>query len=214
MFNEPLERRTLLASIPPGFSDSIFASGLDRPVAIDVAPDGRAFVTEQRGTVRVVRDGALLPAPFVQLDVASGGERGVDGITLDPQFETNHFVYVFYTAKTPYLHNRVSRFTADGDVAAPASETVIFDLDRLDAGSAVHNGGGIHFGADGKLYIAAGENDSPDKAQSLSTTLGKLLRVNADGSIPDDNPFVAQTTGNNRAIYALGFRNPFTFDVE
>jgi glucose/arabinose dehydrogenase len=214
MFHQPLERRRLLASIPSGFSDSVFASGLDRPVAIDVAPDGRAFVTEQRGTVRVVRDGALLPTPFVQLDVASGGERGVDGITLDPQFETNHYVYVFHTAKTPYLHNRVSRFTADGDVATPGSETVIFDLDRLDAGSAVHNGGGIHFGPDGKLYVAAGENDSPDKAQSLNTTLGKLLRVNPDGSVPDDNPFFTQTTGNNRAIYALGFRNPFTFDIE
>src|SRR5947208_2479963 len=80
--------------------------------------------------------------------------------------------------------------------------------------SAVHNGGGVHFGADGKLYIAAGENNFPDKAQSLTTTLGKVLRVNPDGTIPTDNPFYAQTTGNNRAIYALGFRNPFTFDIE
>src|SRR4051794_224957 len=214
MLIDPLEPRTLFAALPAGFTDSAVASGLNRPVAVDVAPDGRVFVTEQSGAVRVIRDGVLLPTPFVKLDVNFTGERGADGITLDPNFATNHYVYVFHTARTPNLHNRVSRFTADGDVAVPGSETVIFDLDRLDASSAVHNGGGLHFGADGKLYIAAGENNFPDKAQSLTTTLGKVLRVNPDGSIPTDNPFYAQTTGNNRAIYALGFRNPFTFDIE
>ena len=214
MWINPLERRTLLATLPPGFSDSAVASGLARPVAVDVSSDGRVFVTEQQGTVRVVRDGVLLPTPFLQLDVNGVGERGVLGITLDPQFVSNGYVYVLYTAKTPNLHNRVSRFTAAGDVAAAGSETVIFELDRLDGDASIHNGGAIHFGADGKLYIAAGENGDPERAQSLSTTHGKLLRVNPDGSIPADNPFVAQTTGNNQAIWALGLRNPFTFDIE
>jgi glucose/arabinose dehydrogenase len=190
------------------------ASGLERPVALEAAADGRIFVTEQAGTVRVIRDGALLPTPFVQLDVNSAGERGVVGLTLDPDFSANHFVYVYYTAKAPNLHNRVSRFTADGDVAAPGSEAILFDLDRLDSDAANHNGGALHFGADGKLYVAAGENAAPDRAQSLATTHGKLLRLNPDGTIPDDNPFLAQTTGNNRAIWALGLRNPFTFDIE
>jgi glucose/arabinose dehydrogenase len=211
---DALERRTLLASLPAGFADTTVAMGIDHPVAFDFAPDGRMFVTEQKGDVRVIKDGVLLPAPFVSLDVSSAGERGADGIVVDPDFATNDYVYVYYTAKTPRVHNRVSRFTAAGDIAAAGSETVIFDLDTLDAGSFIHNGGGMHFGADGKLYVAAGENGSGDRAQSLSTTLGKVLRINPDGSIPTDNPFYGQTTGNNGAIWALGFRNPFTFDIE
>ena len=210
---ERLESRALLA-LPPGFSDTLVGGGLDRPVALDFAPDGRVFVTEQRGSVRVVKDGVTLPTPFVQLDAASAGERGADGIALDPNFAVNHYVYVYYTAKTPRVHNRVVRLTADGDIAAPGSETVIFDLDNLDPGSYIHNGGGLQFGPDGKLYVAAGDNGDGAKAQSLDTTLGKILRINPDGSIPADNPFYTQTTGNNRAIWATGLRNPFTFDIE
>ena len=189
-------------------------AGLKRPVALDFAPDGRIFVTEQRGTVRVVKDGTTLPTPFVQLEVNSAAERGVLGVAIDPQFAANGYVYVYYTARTPAVHNRVSRFTASGDVALPGSEVVLFGLDNLDPDSAIHNGGAIHFGPDGKLYIATGENGDSGKAQSLDTTLGKLLRINPDGSIPNDNPFYNQVTGNNRAIYALGLRNPFTFDIE
>ena len=211
---DALEPRLLLADVPAGFSDTMVASGLDHPVALDFAPDGRVFVTEQKGTVRVIKDGALLPAPFVSLDVSSAGERGADGIVLDPGFATNHYVYVYYTAKTPQVHNRVSRFTESADVAVPGSETVIFDLDNLDAGSFIHNGGAMRFGADGKLYVAAGENGSPERAQSLSTTLGKVLRINSDGSIPADNPFYNSAAGKNRAIWAYGLRNPFTMDVE
>ena len=213
---EPLELRTLFA-LPTGFFDAAVATGLTRPTAVDVAPDGRVFVTEQGGAVRVIKNGALLPTPFVTLNVSSAGERGAVGVVLDPQFQANRFVYVYYTARQPYLHNRVSRFTADAanpDVAAAGSETIIFDLDRLNPDSSIHNGGALRFGADGMLYVATGENGSPDKAQSLNTTLGKLLRLNPDGSIPADNPFSATATGNNRAIWALGLRNPFTFDIE
>src|SRR5688500_15230529 len=147
---EPLEPRRLCATVPPGFADAGVATGFERPVALDFAADGRAFVTEQRGAVRVIKDGALLPTPFVRLDVASQGERGVLGVTVDPDFAANHFVYVYYTAKTPRVHNRVSRFTADGDVAAAGSETVLFDLDPLGADSYIHNGGALKFGPDGK----------------------------------------------------------------
>jgi glucose/arabinose dehydrogenase len=211
---ESLERRALFAALPPGFADTLVAGGLDHPVALDFAPDGRVFVTEQRGNVRVVKDGVALPTPFVHLDAAANGERGVDGIALDPDFAINGFVYVYYTAKTPHVHNRVVRFTADGDVAAAGSETAIFEVDNLDSGSYIHNGGALHFGADGKLYVATGENGNSGNAQSLDTTLGKLLRINPDGSIPTDNPFYGQTTGNDRAIWAMGLRNPFTFDIE
>src|SRR5213078_1422196 len=77
-----------------------------------------------------------------------------------------------------------------------------------------HNGGGLHFGGDGKLYIAVGENGNSANSQTLGSLLGKLLRINADGSIPSDNPFFASATGKNRSIWALGLRNPFTFDVQ
>lgn len=211
---EALEGRRLLAVLPPGFVDTLVASGLERPVSVDFTPDGRLFVTEQAGRVRVIRDGALLPEPFVTLDVSSGGERGALGIAVDPEFASNGYIYVFHTARQPNIHNRVSRFTAAGDRAAAGSEQVIFDGDRLDAGSLVHNGGDVKFGADGKLYLSTGENGSAGRAQSLDTTHGKIIRVNPDGSIPEDNPFYAATTGNNRAIWALGLRNPYTFDVD
>jgi len=119
-------------------------------------------------------------------------------------------VYVYYTATTPTVHNRISRFTAAGDVAAPGSERVVMDLEDLTAATN-HNGGAIHFGPDGKLYVAVGDNANGANAQSLATRKGKVLRINADGSIPADNPFQAATTGANRAIWALGLRNPFTF---
>src|SRR5215212_2803285 len=145
---ERLEPRTLFATLPPGFADTLVAGGIDHPVALDFAPDGRVFVTEQRGNIRVVKDGVALPTPFAQLDAASNGERGADGIAVDPDFASNHYVYVYYTAKTPRLHYRFLRFTADGDVAAAGSEAVIFDLDALDPGSYIHNGGAMHFGPD------------------------------------------------------------------
>src|SRR3954468_5969369 len=114
---ESLEIRTLFAVLPTGYVDTLVAAGLQQPISVDFAPDGRVFVTEQQGRVRVIKDGQLLPEPFVTLDVSSARERGVLGIELDPDFAANGYVYVFHTAKTPYLHNEVSRFIAVGDVA-------------------------------------------------------------------------------------------------
>jgi glucose/arabinose dehydrogenase len=174
------------------------------------APDGRLFVAEQGGRLRVVKNGVLLATPFVSLTVSSVGERGLLGIAFDPAFTTNHFVYLYYTSPTPAVHNRVSRFTANGDVAVAGSEVAIFDLDNLSTATN-HNGGALAFGPDGKLYVAVGENANSANAQSMTTVLGKILRLNRDGTIPTDNPFYLTTTGRNRAIWALGLRNPFTF---
>ena len=107
------------------------------------------------------------------------------------------------------VHNRVSRFTANGDVAVAGSEVPILELDNL-SGATNHNGGAIHFGPDGKLYIAVGENANGANSQTLSNPLGKVLRINSDGTIPSDNPFF-NTTGARKEIWALGLRNPFTF---
>ncbi len=206
---EPLEDRLTPATLPAGFQETMVAGGLTNPTAMELAPDGRLFIAEQGGTLRVVKNGALLPTPFVSLSVSSQGERGLLGVAFDPNFTTNHFVYVYYTVSTSPIHNRISRFTANGDVAAPGSEFVLMDLDNLNATN--HNGGGIHFGPDGKLYVGVGENAFGPNAQTLSNHLGKMLRINSDGSIPTDNPFYNQATGANRAIWALGLRNPYTF---
>ena len=201
---------THAATLPAGFSERLIAQGLSAPTAMQFAPDGRLFVCEQGGRVRVIKDGALLPAPFVTLTVSSAGERGLLGVAFDPHFATNQFVYVYYTATTPTVHNRVSRFHANGDVAVPGSETIILELDNLSSATN-HNGGALAFGSDGKLYVAVGDNANGANAQSLNNLLGKVLRINSDGTIPVDNPFFHATSGRNRAIWALGLRNPFTF---
>jgi len=203
------------ATLPAGFSETRVATGLASPTAMAIAPDGRVFVAEKGGTLRVVKNNALLAQHFVTLSVNSETERGLLGVAFDPDFNSNRFVYVYYTTASTPIHNRVSRFTASStnpDVAQASSELPILDLPTLGAGN--HNGGAIHFGTDGKLYVGVGENAVPANSQSLNTPLGKLLRINADGSIPTDNPFYSQTTGVNRAIWARGLRNPFTFAVD
>jgi glucose/arabinose dehydrogenase len=201
------------AVVPSGFTESQVAAGLLNPTAMAFAPDGRLFVCQQAGALRVIKNGALLPTPFLTVTVNSSGERGLLGVAFDPNFATNNFVYIYYTATTPAIHNRVSRFTANGDVAVPGSEVQILNLNNL-SGATNHNGGAIHFGDDDKLYIAVGENANGANAQTLSNLLGKMLRINSDGSIPTDNPFFNTATGNNRAIWALGLRNPFTFGFQ
>ncbi len=203
------------ATVPAGFSDSTIASGLSSPTAMAVAPDGRIFVCQQGGALRVIKNGSLLATPFLTVSVNSSGERGLLGIAFDPDFATNRFLYVYYTTSGTPIHNRVSRFTASSanpDVVQAGSELALLDLENLSATN--HNGGALHFGADGKLYVAAGENAVGSNSQSLTNRLGKVLRINTDGSIPADNPFVAQTTGNNQAIWARGLRNPFTFAIQ
>jgi glucose/arabinose dehydrogenase len=201
------------ATLPSGFAETRVATGLASPTAMAFAPDGRLFVAEQGGSLRIVKNGTLLATPFLTVPTTATGERGLLGVAFDPGFATNNFVYVYYTAATPNTHNRVSRFTASGDRAVAGSEMPILDLNPL-SGATNHNGGAIHFGPDGKLYVAVGDNASGSNAQSFSNLLGKILRINADGTIPADNPFFNTATGQNRAIWALGLRNPFTFTFQ
>jgi glucose/arabinose dehydrogenase len=227
-------------NLPPGFAEMQYASGLTNPTAMAFAPDPcpgsgtpihRLFVCEQGGTVRVFRNGVLQPNAFLSVATDTRDERGLDGICFDPNFASNHYVYVYYTIhqSNPSLptHNRLSRFTADPahpDVALPGSETPIMEMDELAADSFVHNSGALHFGPDGKLYVSVGNNGFGVNSQSYDTVLGKILRINpvpenADGTnpestFPSDNPFYTFTTQKNRAIYALGLRNPFTYDFQ
>src|SRR5262249_7346360 len=116
------------ATLPTGFAEAQVASGVSNPTAMAFAPDGRLFVCLQGGQVRVIQNGVLLATPFLSVTVDSGGERGLLGLAFDPDFATNHFVYIYYTATIPVTHNRVSRFVANGNVAVGGSEAVILDL--------------------------------------------------------------------------------------
>jgi glucose/arabinose dehydrogenase len=196
-------------TLPPGFIETTVASGIASPTAMAIAPDGRIFVCSQSGALRVIKNGVLLATPFVTLSVDSVGERGLLGVAFDPNFTLNHYIYLYHTVPGTPAHNRVVRFTASGDVALTGSRVILLELDPL-SGATNHNGGALHFGADGKLYIAVGDNATGSNSQNLSNLLGKILRINSDGSIPTGNPFIQSTTARHE-IWALGLRNPFTF---
>ena len=200
--------------LPVGFEHKTSVdAGLDKPTAMAFAPDGRLFVCEQGGRLRVVRDGRLLDAPFLTVAVDATGERGLLGVAVDPAFDINRHVYVYYTAAGPAVQDRVSRFTADGDVARPESETVLLEIPDPPRG-VMHNGGALRFAKDGTLIIAIGDHGQPERAPALDTLHGKLLRMNRDGTVPADNPYVAKAEGRHRLIWARGLRNPAALDVE
>ena len=164
------------AAVPSGFVDDLIASGIPSPTAMAFAPDGRLFVAQQNGQLRVLSNAnppVLLSTPFLTVPVSSSGERGLLGVAFDPNFATNRFVYVYYTATTPAIHNRVSRFTASAtnpNVAQAGSETIILELNNLSSATN-HNGGAMDFGPDGRLFIAVGENANRNNAQTLNNLL-------------------------------------------
>lgn len=202
-------------TFPVNFAGIQVATGLD-PVGIDIAPDGRVFLAEKDGKIRIIKNGALLATPFITIpNVDNWNERGLLKVIVDPNFATNQYVYAYYTYKAPgstLSNNRVSRFTANGDVAVANSQLVLIDIDPLGE-VGYHNGGGLGI-KNGRIYISVGENTVASNAQSFTTLKGKVLCINTDGSIPTDNPFYNTATGKNRAIYALGFRNPFRLSVQ
>ena len=206
--------------LPQGFTDSPVVSGLTNPTDMEFAPDSRLFVTEDAGRVRIAKpDGTLSTFLNISTKVDSKGERGLLALTFDPGFSTNGYVYLHYTRKatsTTPPHNRVVRVTASGDKAVSGSEKLIFRLGNQSGADQFPQfmGGALDFGTDGKLYVATGDNETPNKAQQLTNLFGKMLRINKDGTIPTDNPFYARTSGNNRAIWARGLRNPFKFAIQ
>jgi len=199
--------------MPAGFTkNEAWATGLTNATAFAQAPDGRLFVCEQGGQLRVVKNGQLLATPFHAFTVDSAGERGLLGVAFDPGFASNGFVYVYYTTPESGTHNRISRLVANGDVST-GTEARLVDLPALSSATN-HNGGAIHFGIDGKLYVGVGDNANGAHAQDVSDPLGKLLRFNADGTIPSDNPFCTTPGVQACAVWAYGLRNPFTFGIE
>jgi len=206
-------------NLPAGFSRTTYTSGLSPVTAMAFAPDGRLFVCQQNGALRVVPagGGSPLATAFHTFTVTNAGEQGLLGVAFHPDFTSNGFVYVYYTSPSPTNHNRISRIVAsaaDANISTGAETILLDDLPTVPSGGN-HNGGALHFSpVDGKLYVAIGEQGVPSNAPSMTSRFGKMLRYNDDGTIPTDNPFFGTATGVFRAIWALGLRNPFTFTFQ
>jgi glucose/arabinose dehydrogenase len=185
---------------PAGVRVEVVAGGLEAPWDLAWTPDGRLFVTERPGRVRVIAGGALAPAPWITFDVARTGEAGLMGMAVDPDFASSPWLYFALTVRDAGgdLENRVVRVREENGRAGRV-EVVIDHL----PGGRVHDGCQLAFGPDGKLYIATGETWAREIAQDPTNLGGKILRLDADGSIPADNPF-----GPESPVWSLGHRNP------
>jgi glucose/arabinose dehydrogenase len=202
-----------VTSTTPQFVNDRVIIGLDEPTAMTFTPDGRMLIAERDGTVWVVQPGAtqVSPTPVLQLtNIATGDERGLLGITVDPAFAQNGFIYLYYTHGS--VRNRVSRFTMAGNSAPLSSEFVVW-ANIVDA-AIWHQGGDVHFGPDGFLYISVGDHLQSQTAQQLTSYNGKILRVTRDGAIPAGNPFNDGAGPNLDAIWVRGLRNPFRFTID
>ena len=196
-----------------GFRVETVLKNINAATAFRFTPDGRILILDQTGHIRVVKNGRLLPEPMLTVAVDDYWERGLIGLALHPRFPQAPYIFINHTPADPYPHHRISRFTVEGDRALPDSERILFEGDdQTKLGGNVphgHQGGPIAFGPDRKLYVALGEQTAGAPSQSLNSLLGKILRLNPNGSIPIDNPFVNQADGKYRAIWATGIRNPY-----
>jgi len=180
----------------------VAADHLDVPWEMDVAKDGRIFIAERSGRVRVMVDDQLLPEPVINLaeDIHQEAESGLLGLVMDPNFEQNRYLYVYHTYdKNGVLYNRVLRLKEQNN-RATVDRILLDGLGGETSGN--HNGGRIKIGPDGKLYVTMGEQYQPELAQDPNVRSGKILRINLDGSIPADNPVAGSP------MYSMGHRNP------
>jgi glucose/arabinose dehydrogenase len=228
--------------IPSGFLDVPVTQGLTLPTAFDFAPDGRIFVAEKAGVVRVVENGLVLATPVLDVSgqVNDHWDRGMLGLALDPEFATNGYLYVTYVYESPFSGStgpktaRLSRFTVTGNTAQPGSETVLLGTydsepcadaptgaDCLPADSPVHTAADVRFAPDGTLFVTTGDsgentaNDLSLRAQDLNSLAGKVLHIYRDGSAVESNPFwTGDAEANRSKVYAYGFRNPFRIAFE
>ena len=190
----------LFNPLPAGYRIETVLSGLDRPSALAATPDGRLLVTEQAGTVRIVEDGRLLSEPFVTLDVFLTLDVGLVGITVDPEFTENGFVYFLYPAEDP-PRTVVARVRDAGGRATDLEEIYSWETTVIQ-----HVGGGLRFAPDGTLLVGFGDHERVNMAQNPNNPIGAILRLTRDGA-PADNPFIGP-------VFAYGLRNPFSIAID
>lgn len=208
-------------TLPPGLTlklDPFISSGLAVPVFLtQPLNDGRIFVVEQAGRIRVIRDGVLQTTPFLDIRtrVLYGGERGLLSVAFHPQYATNHYFYVYFTTQTNG-DIRIERFTttSNPEVADPTTSKLIITVPHSTYDN--HNGGLVSFGPDGMLYAGVGDGggggDPLGSGQNFNSLLGSLLRLDVDHgdpyAIPADNPSAANW---RREAWAKGLRNPWRY---
>ncbi|MDB6053284.1 MAG: LPXTG-motif cell wall anchor domain protein [Verrucomicrobiales bacterium] len=218
-------------SLPNGFKYEVLVEGdIPEPVDLDFAPDGRLWFTSRRGFIwaydfksKSKKEIAHIQVPFEQIKGKENNERGLHGLEFDPNFSKNGYVYLHYATLTGDLFtNRVSRFTFKNDQLVAGSEKIYLQIPST---RGYHQGGVIEYNKkDGKLYISTGDNnvsnetkkffDDPNNPpQNLGDLRGKVLRLNLDGTIPKDNPFV-NTPGARPEIFTYGHRNPYSMNID
>lgn len=236
----PFSARAAGANVPPGFEDVVVAD-VNGPTDLDWTPDGRMLVTAKKGQLWIIENGAIVPAPAIDLApvMCTNGERALGAVAVHPEFETNNHVYLYYTfnkngtcneSEVDGPVNRLSRFDLIGNTIDPASELVLFDTPPLHRDH--HNGGDIIFANDGFLYVTVGDGGtrSLDRPQDNGYLLGKVVRVTDDGGIPPGNPYTGAgsarcnldgvpPTGSPagtvcQEVFASGLRNPFRFALD
>jgi glucose/arabinose dehydrogenase len=179
----------------------VVADNLTIPWSIDWLPDGTILFTERNGDLRIIQHGVLLQEPLLSLSVG-GVEGGMLGITVDPNYSENNYIYLYYTYNELLTtKNKLVRYQFSDGILV---ENKIL-IDGIPGGP-FHDGGRIQFGPDEKLYVTTGEAGNPKLSQDLNSLGGKILRINSDGTIPDDNPW------KDSPIYSIGHRNPQGID--
>ncbi len=241
-----LSTKPAAATVPDGFDDK-FVTSVQSPTSMAFTPDGRMLVSTQPGILRLRKSGATSTSQALDISgkICSNSERGMLGVAVDPNFSSNRYVYAYYTYKKRGVCpmgeptnrrnpvNRVSRFIMSGDTISPSSEKIL--IDNIPSPNGNHNGGDIHFGKDGYLYVSVGDGGSDykgnsggggenDAARDRNVLLGKILRVTRNGRIPSTNPYTGTNSArcgipsangrtaagkNCKETFARGLRNPF-----
>ena len=224
-------------ALPDGFTHELVASGMTEPVGLTFLPDGRILVIEQQGTVRLVVNGSLQPGPIldIQSQVRHGGEQGLLGIAVDPEYPTRPFIYLYYTHETENFQY-ITRFTMTGTLTDPLGTDLPADpassfylLTDIPRNAGNHNGGTLRFGPDDMLYAGPGDDAGDCVSQLRDDLRGVILRMDVSGlpldnsvrdhaakseMVPLDNPFASALNDNERLVWAYGLRNPFRFSFD